>query len=216
MMMTPQQNKRINTKEKYNRIARWYDLFELVIELLAFAHWRKHLFKLIKRKEVLEVGVGTGKNLRYYPIDAKVTAIDFSEKMLKYAKQRAAKIGLDANLKNMDVQALQFESNSFPNVIATFVFCSVPDPVIGLKEIKRVSIPNGRLVLLEHVRPKNPWLGKLFDWFNPIAVKRTGVNINRNTAENIRKAGFEIELEKNLLGNVFKLFVARPRRLTKI
>ncbi|MEE8596288.1 MAG: methyltransferase domain-containing protein, partial [bacterium] len=161
-------------------------------------------------------GVGTGKNLRYYPIDAKVTAIDFSEKMLKYAKQRAAKIGLDANLKNMDVQALQFESNSFPNVIATFVFCSVPDSVIGLKEIKRVSIPNGRLVLLEHVRPKNPWFGKLFDWFNPIAVKCTGVNINRDTAENIRKAGLEIELEKNLLGNVFKLFVARPRRLTKI
>lgn len=208
-------SKKTSTKEKYDRIACWYDTFELMIELLAFAHWRKHIFRLIRGKKVLEIGVGTGKNLRYYPIDANVTAIDFSEKMLKYAKQRAAKIGLDANLKNMDVQALQFEPDSFPNIIGSFVFCSVPDPLKGLQELKKVCTPDGRVVLLEHVRPKNFFLGKLFDCFNPIVVKHTGVNINRDTADNIRNADFEIELEKNLLGNVFKLFVARPQKINR-
>ncbi|UCG91268.1 MAG: class I SAM-dependent methyltransferase [candidate division WOR-3 bacterium] len=210
--MWSEKAERVDVKTKYDHLAQWYDVFEFFIEVLAFTFWRKKIFKLVKEKTFLEVGVGTGKNLRYYPAHAKATAIDFSEGMLKYAKQRAAKMGLDANLKAMDVQALRFEPDSFPNIIGSFVFCSVPDPLKGLRELKKVCTPDGRIVLLEHVRPKNFFLGKLFDCINPVVVKRTGVNINRDTAQNIREAGFDIEMEKNLFGNVFKLFVARPRK----
>ena len=208
-------NKKVDTKAKYDRTARWYDLFEFLTEALVYGYWRKELFKWTKGNKFLEIGVGTGKNLRYYPTEADVTAIDFSEGMLSHAKRRAVKIGQNIVLNSMDVQELQFEPNSFPNVLGTFVFCSVPDPVKGLKEIERVCDADGQLLLIEHVRPRNKFLGQLFDWLNPIIVKRTGVNINRNTAENIRKAGFEIELEKNLLGNIYKLFVARPAKLTR-
>lgn len=215
MMSAALSNETVDTKAKYNRNARLHDLFEFITEVLVYSYWRKELFKMMKGDKFLEIGVGTGKNLRYYPTDANATAIDFSEGMLLYAKRRAAKMGQNVTLKNMDVQNLQFGANSFPNILATFVFCSVPDPVRGMKEVRRVCISNGRFVLLEHVRPKNTWLGKLFDRLNHIVVKCTGVNINRDTAENIRKAGFEIELERNLLGNVFKLFVARPVKLTR-
>lgn len=204
-------NKHNGIKEKYNRIARWYDIFELMMEILFFSRWRRQLFNQIKAKEFLEIGVGTGKNLRYYPVDAKVTAIDFSENMLKFAKRRADKMRGHINLMHMDIQEVPFKSNSFANVLATFAFCSVPDPVKGLNEAKRICAPNGHLVLLEHVRPKNPLLGRMFDWFNPFVVNHTGVNINRNTVKNIQEAGFKIEQEVNLLLNVFKLVIAKPK-----
>ena len=204
-------NKQNSIKEKYDHIARWYDVFELIMELLFFSRWRRQLFNQIKAKEFLEIGVGTGKNLRYYPADAKVTAIDFSENMLKYAKQRADKMRGKVNLMNIDIQEVPFKSNSFPNVLATFVFCSVPDPAKGLNEAKRVCAPNGHLVLLEHVRPKNPLLARIFDWLNPLVMNHTGVNINRNTVNNIQKAGFKIEREKNLLLDIFKLIIAKPK-----
>ncbi len=210
MKNTNELNKKDSIKEKYNYIARWYDLFEFIMELLFFRRWRRQLFKWIKEKKFLEIGIGTGKNLKYYPPRTQATAIDFSKGMLSYAKKRAVRAGSTVSLKTMDVQDLHFNAHLFPNVIGTFVFCSVPDPVRGLKEVRRVLTPSGRVILLEHVRPRNPLLGKLFDLLNPMVVRWTGVNINRDTAENIRRAGFHIELERNLLGNVFKLFVARP------
>lgn len=160
----------------------------------------------------MELGVGTGKNLRFYPAGVRKTAVDFSPQMLKYARLRASKKQQNVNIKSMDIQQLQLASNAFPNVLATFVFCSVPDPMKGLEEAKRTCTTEGRLLLLEHVRPKNRLLGKLFDWLNPMVVNYTGVNINRNTIENIKKANFEVLREENLFLDIFKLIVARPKR----
>ncbi len=201
----------MDIRDQYNRIARWYDVVELPMELLLFARWRKSIFNMIKENKFLEIGVGTGKNLRYYPRNTDATAIDLSERMLSYAQKRAIRVGAHVSLRNMNIQNLQFGAHLFPTIIGTFVLCSVPDPVEGLKQVKRILTPNGRLVLLEHVRPQNPLLGRLFDWLNPLVVKATGVNINRDTAENIKQAGFDIELEKNVLGNIFKFFVVRSK-----
>jgi phosphatidylethanolamine/phosphatidyl-N-methylethanolamine N-methyltransferase len=73
--------RKLSTKEKYDRIARRYDLMELFPEVLYFGQFRKLLFAKIKGEKLLEVGVGTGKNIPYYPPGIKVTAIDFSEEM---------------------------------------------------------------------------------------------------------------------------------------
>jgi ubiquinone/menaquinone biosynthesis C-methylase UbiE len=95
----------------------------------------------------------------YYPRDARISAIDLSERMLERARRRAAELGLDADLRTMDVQHLDFPDGTFDAVVATCVFCSVPDPVAGLRELKRVVKPDGAIWLREHVRIDRPVSG---------------------------------------------------------
>jgi len=102
-----------------------------------FKNWRRKLLSHAKGK-ILEAGVGTGKNFPYYPANADITGIDIADKMLPLAEKRAAKLGLAVKLMEGDVQSLSFPDNSFDTAVATFVFCSVPDPVLGLKELKRI------------------------------------------------------------------------------
>ncbi len=141
--------------KRYNRIAFFYNLLEAPVEWPRFRQWRNRLRTKITGPMVLEAGVGTGKNLHHYPPDVAVTAIDFSPRMLSYAKKSASKLDVNVEFHLMDVQQLDFPDNSFDTVFGTFVFCSVPDPLMGLRELKRVCKSNGRLLLLEHVRPGN-------------------------------------------------------------
>lgn len=198
----------LSTKQKYDRNARHYDLMELFPESLLFNRFRKELFSRIIGSSLLEVGVGTGKNIPFYPPGKKIIAIDFSEEMLKRARKRAEKMHSNVDLRLMDIESLQFENASFDAVVATFVFCSVPDPVKGLQEIKRVLKPDSKFYALEHVSPKNRLLGWLFDRMAPLVAAQTGVCINRNTIANIRNAGFHIELERNLVLDIFKMIIA--------
>lgn len=199
------------TKARYDRLAPIYDLMEALIERFTFSRWRKLLWSQVPGGKVLEVGVGTGKNMPYYPQDSQITAIDLSDKMLARARRRAEQEGLHMDLPLMDVQALRFADNTFDSVVASFVFCSVPDPVRGLMEVRRVLKPDGRVVLLEHMRAENGLAGVLMDLLNPFVVRITGANINRYTVENVKKAGLEIEKVKRLSAlGIVKLIIARP------
>jgi ubiquinone/menaquinone biosynthesis C-methylase UbiE len=188
-------------RKRYNRFSVVYDIFELPMELSL----RKLRRILISKADgnILEVGVGTGKNLKYYPDDANLTGIDFSEGMLSHA-MRKNKAGF--SLSFMDVQDLQFPSNSFDTIITTFVFCSVPNPVKGLREIKRVLKPNGKLLMMEHVRSNIFPLNYLMDFFNPFFVNVFGYNINRETSKNILSAGFIIKNEEKSFFNILKRY----------
>jgi ubiquinone/menaquinone biosynthesis C-methylase UbiE len=198
-------------KRRYDRIASLYDLMEGLIERSRYNKWRELLWSKVEGTHILEVGVGTGKNFPYYPADAEITAIDFSQKMLKRAKYRASKQKVKVRLQQMDVQHLEFDANTFDTAVTSFVFCSVPDPVRGLMEIERVCKPGGKIVLLEHVLSANRILGWLMNLANPVVVRIVGANINRRTEENVIKSGLVIEQVTDLGGGIFKLIEARAK-----
>ncbi|MGB5424616.1 MAG: methyltransferase domain-containing protein [Desulfobacterales bacterium] len=198
------------TRRRYDRLAFAYDIIEAPFERFRFAGWRVRLRERITGTCVLEVGVGTGKNFPYYPSGVKVVGIDLSPRMLARARRKALKLDRSVDLREMDVQSLEFPDHCFETVFATFVFCSVPDPVAGLRELRRVCKPTGRLLLLEHMRPENFVVGLIFDVLNPMVVRMMGANINRRTMDNIRSAGWTVRLEENLSSDIVRWIEAVP------
>ncbi len=198
------------TRKRYNRIAPIYDLMEWFVERASFRKWRTMLWDQVDGDEVLEIGVGTGKNIPYYPSSAQVTSIDLSEGMISYAKKQAVEISREVNLQLMDVETLAFPENSFDTAVASFVFCSVPQPVVGLEELARVVKPGGDIWLLEHVRINRPIIGLLMDALNPIVVRMMGANINRQTVKNVETAGLKVLSVTDLQGKLVRLIHATP------
>ncbi len=194
-------------KQRFNRTSGFYDYMDRMID----DKKRTQALSLVKGN-VLEVGVGTGKNLSFYPPGTNLTGIDFSLGMLNKARAKVEKLDLPINvsLLEMDAQNMSFEDNTFDTVVATCVFCSVPDPVKGLSEVKRVCKADGQIILLEHMRSNNPIIGKIMDIINPLTLYLIGSNINRKTMENLEKANIKVESHENLLGEIFKLIKAKP------
>lgn len=199
----------IRVKRKYDKASYTYDIMELFQEKLFYSRWRRMASRYLHGK-TLEVGVGTGKNVKYYPKNASVIAIDISEKMLRKAASRAGELDLDVDFIVMDAQNLAFKEGVFDSTLATFVFCSVPDPIRGISELARVSKPDGTMVFLEHVRSSNRLLGVVMDLVNPLIRWLTGVNINRDTTRNIQKGGATLVREKAFLAEIFRFLVAEP------
>ena len=118
---------------------------------------------------------------------------------------------MDVELAEMSVEHLDFPDDTFDWAVATFVFCSVPDAVQGLKEVGRVVKPGGQVLLLEHLRVDKPVIGRLMDLYNLLAVRITGANINRRTVENLGRSGLKVRGVTDLVPlGMFKLITAGP------
>jgi phosphatidylethanolamine/phosphatidyl-N-methylethanolamine N-methyltransferase len=196
------------TRARYDRRAGLYDRMTRGSERV-MAPGRAALWQRVRGPRVLEVGVGTGKSFSYYPPGMSITAIDLSPRMLDQARRRATQQHIVVDLREADVQALPFPDASFDTVIASCVFCSVPDPLLGLRELRRVLVPGGQLLLLEHVLSHRPLLGPIMGMLNPLVVRMMGANINRETVENVRRAGFAELLVEELWLDILKRIEAR-------
>ena len=175
----------------YDRVARVYDYYDAPMDKMGGARRRQRVLADATGR-VLEVGIGTGRNLEHYPSRIDLVGIDVSTQMLARASRRIVLSAGRAALVHGDAQRLPFPAESFDTVTATCVFCSVADPVAGLEEVARVVRRSGSVLRLEHVRPRSRVLGWLFDLLTPLTRRLFGPEINRRTEDNVVAAGLRI------------------------
>ncbi|MEK6889201.1 MAG: methyltransferase domain-containing protein [Nanoarchaeota archaeon] len=203
--------RKMNSKqiaEKYDLIAKWYDFCVSIIEVLGMIGLRKKLIGKARGK-VLEIGIGTGRNLRYYNKECEIIGIDYSEEMLKIAKKRADKSKMNVKLIKMDAEKLNFRKVKFDSVVDTLGLCTYSNPIKVLKEMKRVVKKNGKILLLEHGESNNKFIRKLQGFSRESHYEKSGCNLLRNHEELVRKAGLKIvKIERKFFG-IFYLIEAR-------
>jgi ubiquinone/menaquinone biosynthesis C-methylase UbiE len=193
---------------RYDRLAWFYDLMNGV-DAATTGGWRRSVWSGA-RGRVLEVGVGGGVNFAYHPPSIEVVGIDVSARMLSAARRRAAHHQRSIDLREADVQALPFRDETFDSAVATFVFCSVPDPLAGLREVRRALVPGGRLLLLEHVISPNRFVAGAMRLLDPMTARLTGAHIARDTVATVRAAGFdEVEVKPHMARMVVEITASR-------
>ena len=187
---------------KYNRFARWYDLVEGVPDLLGVRKLRQQLLGQSSGK-VLEVAVGTGKNLPYYPRGCQIIAVDLSREMLNVARKRAAKLSMDVNFLLADADALPFSDKTFDTVVSSLSTCTFPNPLVAVREMSRVCRTDGKILLLEHGRSDRDWLGRWQDRHADRFAKPLGCHWNRRPLELVRDAGLRVVRAQRTFFGIF-------------
>ena len=161
--------------------------------------------------EVLEIAVGTGRNLRHYPDGVKLTGIEFSPAMLEIARTGAAELGRVADLRLGDAQALEFADESFDTVVCTLALCTIPDDRAAVSEVRRVLRPGGRFLLLEHVRSPNLAIRLGERLLEPLALRFEADHLLREPLEHLRAEGFALEqVLRSKLGIVERVAARKP------
>lgn len=192
--------------------AKRYDRGMWGLENIGLRQLRRRLLREVTGS-VLEIGVGTGANLDYYNGVERVTAVDVHMGRLQGASNKGlareqATFPYAVNLA--DAQQMPFAADQFDTVVGALVFCSIPDPARALAEIRRVLRPNGRLLLLEHVRGQNPIARRLTDWLQPpwFALQNE-CHLNRETETAVSTAGFNIKATSTHGWGVLQLIEAQ-------
>jgi ubiquinone/menaquinone biosynthesis C-methylase UbiE len=174
-------------QQKYERIAPCYDLMVALPEWLGFRKLRRRLLQKAEGR-VLEVAVGTGRNLPYYPGEARLTAVDLSFPMISIARDHAER-WRDVSFLIMDGGSLAFKDDSFDTVVSSLTLCTFPDPIGALREMNRVCRKEGRILLLEHGRSDREWLGRRQDKRAPRHARRLACHWNREPRQLVEEAG---------------------------
>jgi ubiquinone/menaquinone biosynthesis C-methylase UbiE len=187
-----------------------YDRQMNFVERLMFAGGREWVCARAHGR-VLEIAVGTGRNLPYYGEDAELTGIELSPEMLAIAKQRARELDRRVDLRLGDAQSLEFENHSFDTVVCTLGLCTIPNDAKAVGEAHRILKPGGRFVLLEHVRSPMVAVRAMQRLIEPLALRLDADHITREPIEHLTASGFKIEeLERSKLGIVERVAARKP------
>jgi ubiquinone/menaquinone biosynthesis C-methylase UbiE len=158
------------------------------------------------RGEVLEVAIGTGRNLPFYSKEVRLTGLDLSPAMLEVARARAQELGVEADLLVADAQALPFPDEAFDTVVMTLSLCTIPDDHEAVAEASRVLRPGGRLLMLEHVRSPVPAVWAVQWVLDPLFVRLEADHLLREPLDHLEDASLEVErLERSKWGIVERL-----------
>ncbi|NUR50981.1 MAG: methyltransferase domain-containing protein [Hamadaea sp.] len=159
---------------------------------------------------VLEVAIGTGRNLPHYRPGVTVTGIELSPAMLAYARRRAADLGLAADLREGDAERLPFDDASFDTVVCAFSLCTIPRPPAAIAEMRRVLRPGGDLLLVDHIGSTWPPI-RAGQWLlERLTIPAAGEHFTRRQLPLVRAAGFEVvEAERLKAGSVERIHARR-------
>lgn len=180
-----------------------YDFFMKPLEKRKFISIRSQLLAKASGK-VLELGSGTGINFPLYRDVQSVIAIEPNPYMSDRATENKAHANVPVEIVQAGAEKLPFEDHSFDTVVATLVFCTIPDQEMALQEMKRVCKPNGTILMFEHVKMRTPFLSKLQDWLTPAWKKVCdGCCLNRETEKLIKQNGLSIIDKKEFYSGLF-------------
>jgi len=200
----------MNTPTKNPWFVRLYDPLMVPIEWLATRRRRRAVVADAEGL-VLEVGAGTGFNLPHYRRAQRVVATDLDLAMLTQARPKLRRSPVPITLVIADAEALPFPDGAFDTVVATCVFCTIPDPEAAFRELRRVLRPSGEVRLLEHVRAASPHVARLQDRLTPAWSRIAGgCRLNRNTLQSARAAGFSATVLHSSFGGVVLRALLRP------
>ena len=197
----------------YRRIARFYDILDYPFEFGRYRALRPHLFAGLSGR-ILDAGVGTGRNMPFYPPGADMVGIDLSPHMLARARVRRMSLGVDVELIEADALHAPFPDNHFDAVVATFLFCVLDEEhqQPGLKELGRICKPDGEIRLLEYVYTDDPWRRFIMHLWAPWVRFAYGASFDCNTACHVPAAGLEFAGRKFLFRDAIEMLVLRHRK----
>jgi ubiquinone/menaquinone biosynthesis C-methylase UbiE len=199
-----------STLERYQRIAPFYDMLDWPFERGRYRRIRPLLFEGMSGR-ILDAGVGTGRNMPFYPQGAEVVGIDASPAMLARAERRLAELGVTAELRQMDVTRLDFPDASFDGAVASFLFCVLAEElqVPALKELGRVVKPGSLMRMMEYVRPQGAVRRVVARMWEPWMSWAYGAGFDRRTEEHVPEAGLEVADSRFVVDDLIKLITAR-------
>lgn len=183
----------------YDKFAAVYDKLFAPFEKRFLAKWRRETLSFLPENAwILEIGAGTGANFGFYPTCQNAVASEISFKMLEFACEKSSQI----TLVQANAETLPFASNSFDAAFATLVFCSITKPEKAFAELQRTVKHGGKIILLEHIRPKG-LLGYIFDFLNIFTMVLIEDCFNCQTAKLAEKSGLKIlEIREKAFGIV--------------
>jgi len=198
-------------RRRYNRVAPFYDLLDLPFEYRRYRTMRPQLFAGISGS-ILDAGVGTGRNLPFYPESCRVTGIDFSAGMIARARERRDKLGKDVELLEMDVLATTFPDRHFDAIVATFLFCVLANDqqLPALRELNRICKPDGVIRFLDYRYSSDSFRRFIMRLWAPWVRWVYGAGFDRKTEQYVPEAGLEILEKRFLYRDTIRLIVARP------